>query len=87
MGPLRAYLCGEPEEGRDDELSLRHFIRRNAAEDVALARQKNAGATLLRGLATEPVSFCTAESLKSDYGPEWLLRGRDALYRGSVSYY
>ena len=39
LGPLRDYLCGVPEKGGSDHESVRQIIRRNALEDMAMARQ------------------------------------------------
>ena len=90
LGPLREYLCGKPETiGRGGPLSIRQIIRRNVLEDLAIARrreretgQEAVAAGLLRGLAMDRESFCAAEKIASEWGPEWYLRGRDFLYEG-----
>src|SRR5689334_20851005 len=37
-GPWRGFLCNAREPGREERLSVRRLIHRNAAQDLALAR-------------------------------------------------
>jgi hypothetical protein len=41
-GPFRSFLCNARETGRDERLSARRLIHRNASQDVALARSLDA---------------------------------------------
>ncbi len=95
LGPLRAYLCGEPETTRlGGELTIRSLIRRNVLEDLAIARRHEPGlgldgvaSRLLRGLQVDRAGFCAAKQIDSPMGPEWFLRARDYLYRGQREWY
>jgi hypothetical protein len=95
LGPLREYLCGTAGKPGSNPLdSVRALVRRNVLEDLALARQseKESGKEpvankLLRGLNLSPDAFCASEELTSPSGPEWYLRGRDLLYRGTLEWY
>lgn len=91
LGPLRSYLCGAAEPRLDGPLSARWIIRRNAAEDMALAEAREAELGkegiqrgILRGLGIDAARFCASTRIESPLGPEWYLRGRDFLYRGKV---
>lgn len=91
LGPLKSYLCGTPERGRNGETTIRHLIRRNVMEDMALARSleqtlgaEAVAAGLLRGLEIDRASFCSAREVTSPLGPEWYLRGRDFLYQSGI---
>lgn len=93
LGPLREYLCGEPEAGMDGRDTIRQIIRRNALEDMAVAREKEkelgkeaVATNLLRALKLEREAFCGAAEIRSEFGPEWYLRARDFLYRGKLDY-
>lgn len=94
LGPLRAYLCGEPPRGqRVRDPTARGLIWRNVMRDIALARQLEGERGpavvrkgLLTGLQMDVESFCRARNLDNPYGPEWYLRGRDFLYKGKVDY-
>lgn len=86
-GPFRNYLCKEHEPGRKERLSVRQLIRRNAAQDLALARalEGRAGdlrAELLgRAGALEKRQWCQSPEGAKPPGAEWFLPVRDAIYR------
>ncbi len=88
LGPLRDYLCGESEKETEAPMAVRSLIRRDALEDMAIAKElekrigKEAVAKgLLRGLGISRDAFCATGKPKSPLGPEWYLKGRDFLYR------
>jgi len=90
MGPLREYLCGTPEENGNGRESVRLLVRRNVLEDMAIARAKEQevgkdvlARHLLEDLHMDAEGFCAAEEIERPNGPEWYLRGRDFLYRGT----
>jgi hypothetical protein len=90
LGPVREYLCGASEPAGDGLLTVRRLIRRNALEAVARARaleaehgKEEVARGLLRGLGIDPAAFCSLERTSGPLGPEWFLRGRDYLFRGS----
>jgi len=96
LGAVREYVCGipEPASADTDEPSIRALIRRNVIEDLALARSEEetrgadvVAAGLLGGLNMDRTEFCDLESPENLQNPEWLLRGRDFLYRGTASFY
>jgi hypothetical protein len=96
VGPVREYVCGVPDEAAqgDSQRNIRSLIRRNVLEDLALARaqEETRGAEvvkagLLEGLGAEWESFCSTDSPSDPENPEWFLRGRDFLYRGTGNYY
>lgn len=84
-GPLRAYVCAAVRGGEEGPLTVRGLIRRNARQDMALARSL--------GRATLPVEILEALGVTSrekwcqdpggppQLGAEWYLRVRDHLYR------
>jgi hypothetical protein len=83
---LRSYLCGHAQKASAMGLSQRPLIRRNASQDVAIAREieKTKGLAYVRngiaqslGAADAP-AWCAAE-LPRD--PERYLRARDFLIR------
>ena len=91
LGPLKDYLCGTPERGRNGPISIRQLIRRNVMEDMALARslERQMGADalaagILKGLGADRASFCSAREINSPLVPEWYLPGRDFLYQGAI---
>lgn len=90
LGPVRDYLCGASETDGDGLLTVRRLIRRNAMEAMAGARaleaergKEEVARGFLRGLGIDRAGFCALERITSPLGPEWFLRGRDYLYRGS----
>src|SRR5262249_12902406 len=76
MAPLLAFLNGKPSgpAGRRAPQTLRDVVRRNAEQDMALARALDSGA--LRSLFRQKLE---APSL----GGEWYLEVRDLIYRES----
>jgi hypothetical protein len=73
-GPLRQALCGTKESPAPFAMTIRHHIRRNAAQHLQLARTP---AELTA--AGAPEAICA--TFKSKTGPEWYLRVRDNLFR------
>ena len=91
VAPLKNYLCGPSDQGPAGTFGIRHIIRRNVLENIAMAREREAiegreavANGLLRGLGMDRAAFCAAPEFKSPLGPEWYLRGRDFLFRGKV---
>jgi hypothetical protein len=89
-GALQAYLCGPGEPAPADPLTIRKLIRRNALQDMTVAR------TLERSLGREAVAsallelagqragmetWCRSPLFPQSAGAEWYLRVRDYLYR------
>lgn len=71
-GPFAEYLSGSPARAYAAPATVRGIIRRNAAQDMALARQ----AATPEALRDRWVSFALPRSL----GAEWWLRIRDSVY-------
>jgi hypothetical protein len=90
-GPLGAYLCKSKESGAKEPRTARALIRRNALQDMALARAIEArlgrGAVaaeiLRRAGSPKAAGWCRAHSTPTGQGAEWYLRVRDWLYRQS----
>ncbi|MGE5570224.1 MAG: hypothetical protein ACM3S5_14405 [Rhodospirillales bacterium] len=90
---LHAYLCGahggENEEG---PLTVRRLIRRNARQDMALARslEQNAGKTALAAELLEKAGiadrakWCESPPGHGNSGGEWYLRVRDLLLHSKL---
>ena len=85
---MRAYLCAAPAGDFAARGNLRWRILRNALQDTALARSLEArpGALLLPEIlrlseSGDPEKWCAAPRFPEEFGPEWYLRVRDALYR------
>lgn len=91
LGPLRAFLCGPFQRGPMAPLSVRRLIRRNAQQDMALARQLEAGLgpeevrqrILEASGAADAASWCQRQQTPPERGAEWYLRVRDYLLRSS----
>lgn len=88
LGPFRNFVCGARETSREEKLSVRRLIHRNAAQDLALARSLEATQhgdlrePLLKRLGLESrAAFCKSSLLPGALGSEWFLRIRDLLYR------
>ena len=87
-GPFRTFLCGGREPGRDDRLTVRRLIRRNAVEDMALASSLEAklgkddlrAEILRRAGARDAAVWCRSPLAASELGAEWYLKVRDWLY-------
>lgn len=67
---LRACLCGSVKEFPAPALSIRRQIRRNAAQDLALAGGR---------LPEAVVQACRTRNFEKQYGAEWFLKIRDSL--------
>ena len=87
-GPFRNYICGGHEARREEKLSVRQFIHRNAVQDLALARSMEAaqrgdlrGDILKRLGLSDRAAWCKAPNSLDNLGSEWFLRVRDLLYR------
>jgi len=89
--PLREFLCGEKPRGAPEgPLTIRKLIRRNALQDLLLARslelthgRDKVLAGVLNALgAADPQAWCAAPPARDAFGPEWYLKVRDFLYRG-----
>ncbi len=91
LGPLLAFLCGSAEGSGPAPLSIRRLIRRNARQDMALARQlaERLGEDALRARlleaagAADAASWCGRPVTPAGSGAEWYLRVRDALLRAA----
>jgi len=89
LHPLRVYLCGAAEGGRKEAMTVRSLVRRNAWQDVALARALEAtlGVQAVReGIlraagASELDAWCRDPIPPPELGAEWYLRVRDFLLR------
>jgi hypothetical protein len=88
IGPFRNFICGDRETRREEKLSVRQLIHRNALQDLALARSFEAagrgdlrGEILKRLGLSERAPWCKAPNGLDELGPEWFLRVRDLLYR------
>lgn len=86
---LGAYVCGAGSGGEEGPLTIRRMIRRNARQDIALARSLEPGlgkaavvSELLNATgARDRGAWCKAPGGPADLGAEWYLRVRDSLYR------
>jgi len=89
LGPLRSFLCGAEEPVATGPVCVRRFIRRNAQQDMALARElerRLGRAAVLEGIlqavgASELEAWCRQPSGRPGLGAEWYLRVRDYLLR------
>lgn len=88
-GILRQYLCGDSPKITPSPRNSRSLMRRNAQQDIALARsveanlgkEKTASLIIQSFGGTTAGAFCASGKIVSPYGPEWYLRVRDFLYR------
>lgn len=87
-GPFRSFLCNARETGRDERLSTRRLIHRNASQDVALARSLDAAhqgdvrASIVRRIGlNDRARWCQSPFATGELDTEWLLRVRDLIYR------
>jgi hypothetical protein len=86
-GPFRNLLCNARETGRDERLSVRRLIHRNAWQDLMLARSLESNnpdlrdEMLRRAGARDRAAWCKAPVAPAELGAEWFLRVRDLLYR------
>jgi len=94
FGPMQAYLCAKAPRAADSSgTTIRHHIRRNAAQDMALARslEPPLGAANLRKEILQLIGapdgdlWCGARlSPTVAYDPETYLKVRDYLYRNAA---
>lgn len=82
---FREYACGETPAAAPVVRGVRASIRRNALQDVALARmlEQKMGREPLLAKLTERAggNLCGPAPIESPFGPEWYLRIRDFLFR------
>lgn len=91
LGPLRGLLCGPQPRGPAAPLTVRRLIRRNAQQDMALAREleQRLGSELLRRRlleiagASDAAAWCDQLVTPAGPGAEWYLRVRDWLIRAA----
>ena len=88
LGPFRNFLCNARETGRDERLSTRKLIHRNALQDVALARSLDAArqgdvraAIVRRSGLSGRARWCQSPLAPVELDTEWFLRVRDVIYR------
>lgn len=87
-GPFRNFLCNARESGREERLSVRRLIHRNAVQDLALARALAGRSAdlredlLHRAGELDTKHWCQLPKTAAP-GTEWFLRVRDAIYRKS----
>ena len=81
-GPLKQSLCGAKEAAAPFAMTVRHHIRRNAAQHLQLLRSPAELQAAMSGVAGAPAAdvVCHGE-WKPTNGPEWYLRVRDNLFR------
>ncbi len=88
LAVLRGYACGAGSEGAEAPLTIRRMIRRNARQDLALARalerlvgKDEVVRTMLAAIgAQDRAAWCRAPGAAPEDGAEWYLRSRGALY-------
>ncbi len=87
-GPFRNFLCNARETGREERLSARGLIHRNALQDVALARSLDAAhqgdvraAIVQRIGSNDRARVCPSPLAAGALDTEWFLRVRDLIYR------
>ncbi len=92
LAVLRGYACGGGAAGEKAAPSIRAMIRRNARQDLGLARslesRTGSKAALLADLLDSAglgaaAEFCRAPNPPRDRGAEWYLKVRDFLYRAA----
>jgi hypothetical protein len=92
-GPLRAWMCSPANTAEEGPLTIRRLVRRNARQDLALARElesKLGKSELLTGIlaalgVSDRAQWCAAPAATTALGAEWYLRLRDYLYRTARS--
>jgi hypothetical protein len=92
-GPLRAWMCSPANATEEGPLTVRRLVRRNARQDLALARElesKLGKPELLSGIlaalgATDRAQWCATPAATPAPGAEWYLSVRDYLYRTAKS--
>ena len=87
-GPLRAYACAAAGSREEGPPTVRGLIRRNARQDMALARSLGRAtlpAEILEALeVADRAKWCQAPGGPPELGAEWYLRVRDYLYRTAL---
>ena len=92
FGPLQSFLCGKNEKPTSNGPSIREMIRRNASQDLALARQLEpaVGRAMIEAAiakileAPDAKSWCDARAGAQKLDPEVYLKVRDYLLRTSL---
>jgi hypothetical protein len=93
FGPLQGYLCGKNEKPVGESGTVRDFIRRNAAQDIALARKmepsmgrESMEATLSAMLdASDAKAWCASRGASPPkVNPETYLKLRDYLFKTTM---
>ncbi|HKW99610.1 MAG TPA: hypothetical protein VJN43_17855 [Bryobacteraceae bacterium] len=87
-GPVRNFICNAREAGREERLTVRRLIHRNALQDMALAHSL-AGAhdasfrneLLQRAGGRDREAWCKSPLVLAEQPAEWYLHVRDWLYR------
>ena len=87
-GPFRNFVCNAREAGREERLTVRRLIHRNAVQDMALARSLEAPhkddlrtELLERAGGHDQAAWCHSPLAPTEQATEWYLRVRDWLYR------
>jgi len=88
-GPFRNFLCNVREVRREERLSVRRLIHRNALQDMALAhsleamhgRERVVSRILGPAGASHRERWCQSRWPAEELGTEWYLHVRDVLYR------
>ena len=88
IGPFRDFLCHARENGKDERLTVRRLIHRNALQEMALARlletRRHSGdlrAGILRLRLPDREAWCRSPMELNRLDSEWFLRVRDLLHR------
>ena len=85
--PFREFICHTRDTEREEKLSVRRMIQRNAFQEIALARvleaqDRGLRDELLRGAgAQDRASWCKSSAPPPGLDTEWFLRVQDLLYR------
>jgi hypothetical protein len=90
--PLRAYVCTAAGSGEEGPLTVRRLIRRNARQDIALARSlepRHSKLVVVTGIVdalggADRAQWCRAPAVPPQLGAEWYLRVRGHLYRAAL---
>ncbi len=88
LGPFRNFLCNARETGREERLSARRLIHRNALQDLGLARsldaarQRGVRAAIVQRIGSgDPARWCQSPLAAGALDTEWFLGVRDLIYR------
>jgi len=87
LDPLTQYVSGTPLSTNAPPLTLRGILRRNAIQDMALARSLPPAAAGPEAIARRALDLLWNNLQVSPplFGAEWYLRIRDFLYRQAAS--